>query len=146
MRISLALLILALLTGCGLNFGDDYTLDAATFDSKALATVQGVSRLTFPDGIRGLNMFYQGSGIDDALIAKLEIPRAAAANLAAQIESIQGQPASVSETMAEGHPWWNQDSLVVKTHRKLQVGADYLELILGEDGEKWILLVKWFLI
>jgi hypothetical protein len=30
--------------------------------------------MKLPNGTRGLNMFYQGSGIDDALIAKLRIP------------------------------------------------------------------------
>jgi hypothetical protein len=89
-------------------------------------------------------MFYQGSGIDDALIARLEIPPVAVTNLAAQIDAIQGHEASASETMAKGHPWWNEDSLTTKTHRKLQVGSDYLELMLGEEDGKWTLLVKWF--
>lgn len=134
-----------LLAGCGLKFGDDYTLDAASFDTNSLDTVANVSRLQLPDGVRGLNMVYRGSGIDPALIAKLEIPPESASNLVFQISSIQGKSkASASETLTRGHSWWTEKSLTVEIHKKLILGSEYLELIFGKEEGKWILLVKWF--
>jgi hypothetical protein len=133
-----------LLAGCGLNFGQDYTLDSASFDARGLATVAQATRLQLPEGVRGLHLVYHGADIDDALVAKLEVPREAVTNLLAQIAAVPGTKASASETLAAGHSWWTEAALKVAAHRKLNLGSEYLELILGEEGSQWVLLVKWF--
>jgi len=133
-----------MLTGCGLNFGEDYTLDASTFTDEHIKTVERVSHLSLPKGVKGLNMFYQGSGIDDSLIAKLQIPEGKVTQLKDAIAAVNGSEGSASESMADGHNWWNEAQLEVDVHRKLNVGGDYLELILGQVSGEWILLVKWF--
>jgi hypothetical protein len=144
MRPLLLILTITLLTGCEFKFGDDYTLGESTFDDKALQTVSRVSGLQLPEGTRGLNMVYLGSGIDDALIAKLQIPASHAFQLTTQIKALSGRTTSAIESLAQGKAWWNQDALDIKVHRQLDVKNDYLEVILGQEGSTWILLVKWF--
>lgn len=126
------------------NFGEDYTRDATSFTAEDIKTVETASRLKLPEGTRGLNMFYQGSGIDDALIAKLQIPGDRAADVAEAISAIEGSQGSASESLAQGHAWWNEEQLQVKIHRSLNVDSDFLEIILGQSDGEWILLVKWF--
>lgn len=126
------------------NFGNDYTLDASKFDAKAMETVERCSRLSLPADARGLNMFYQGSGIDDAFVARIQIPEKAVANVTLQIDKLPGKSAHASEDLTKGLTWWNQKSMQIQTQRRLNIGSDYLEVILGEEDNAWILLVKWF--
>lgn len=139
----LKILAVCLLAGCDLNFGGDYTLNALSFTDEHLKTIERVSHLTLPEGTRGLNMFYQGSGIDDALIAKLEIPEEKVLTIMNEIEMIKGTEGVASESIAVGHDWWSENMMNIKLHRKLNVRSDYLEMILGQEEDNWILLLKW---
>ncbi len=125
------------------NFGDDYTLDASKFDAKVMETVEQCSGLSLPSGARGLNMFYQGSGIDDAFVAKIQIPQEDVMAVAQQIEHIAGTSAAAAESLTNGLTWWNPESMKIKIQLELRIDSDYLQVILGEEGNAWILLVKW---
>jgi hypothetical protein len=125
------------------SFGDDYTLDASNFDAKAMETVEQCSGLSMPSGARGLNMFYQGSGIDDAFVAKIQIPQENVMAVAQQIEHLSGTSASASESLTNGLTWWNPESMTIKTQRELRIDSDFLRVILGQEKNAWILLVQW---
>lgn len=125
------------------SFGEDYTLDASKFDAKAMETVAQCSGLSLPSGARGLNMYFQGSGIDDAFVAKIQIPQEDAMVVAQQIEHLSGTSAAASESLANGLIWWNPESMKIKIQRELRVNSDFLQVILGEEDNAWFLLVKW---
>jgi len=131
------------LTACSLNFGEDYTREQSSFTAEDLMTVESVTKLKLPPGVKGLNMFYQGSGIDDALIAKLKIPEDQVTSLANAIYGLNATEGAASTSLSEGYAWWNEGELKVKVHRSLNLNSEYLELILGQVGGDWILLVKW---
>lgn len=144
MHYAIAILSLCPLTGCQLKFGDDFTVDESTFTEEHIKTIERVSRLDLPEGVRGLNMFYQGSGIDDALIAKLRIPEPKVPELKDAISAVKGTKGSGSASFVDDYDWWTESQMDVNIHRKLNVKSDYLELILGQVDRQWILLVKWF--
>ena len=125
------------------SFGEDYTLDASKFDAKAMETVEQCSGLSLPAGARGLNMFYQGSGIDDAFVAKVQIPQQDVMAVAQQIEHLAGTSAAASESLTNSLTWWNPESMKIKIQRELRIDSDFLQVILGEENNAWFLLVKW---
>ena len=59
--------------GCGPKFGDDYELDANTFTAEKFALIEQRTGITIPADSHGINMFYEGSQIDPAFVAKIEI-------------------------------------------------------------------------
>jgi hypothetical protein len=66
-----------ILTSCDMKFGDDVELSGAAFDATKLSQVSTHTGVTFPTGSVGVEYFYLGSGIDDALAAKIMIPETA---------------------------------------------------------------------
>jgi hypothetical protein len=74
------LIFLLVLVGC-LEFGDDVELSGDEVEASVLAEVERITGVNFPEGTEGLNYFFLGSGIDDALWLKAIVPEEKIAEL-----------------------------------------------------------------
>lgn len=141
MRFMLAVFTFCMLAGC-LEFGKDYGLDASTFDAKAMKRVEGLTGLNLPPGSKGLHMYCWESGIDPAMIAKVEIPAEAVPKLAGQIETLQSSDYSIASPPKD-HAWWNPSAMKIRIQRSVFESGRGLRIILGEENGRWMLLVWW---
>lgn len=104
-----------------------------------------LSELKLPPEAKGLNLFYQGSGIDDALVAKIQIPASDIPALTSQIEALANHSDTASLSFPEAATWWRPDQLKVKVHREIRTNADtYAQFTLGEADGQWYLYIQWF--
>lgn len=132
-----------LLAGC-LDFGDDIELSGAEFDATKLAEVSTLTGINFPAGSRGVEYFYQGSGIDDALAAKIEIPES-------KLEEFKTNPVFQSESdsllglrAGSGKPWWRIEALSDRIDRQQELPMGrYLAISLGKEGDHFYVYLSW---
>lgn len=100
--------------------------------------------IQFPDGSTGLAYYYLGSGIDDALAAKVAIP-ADKKNAFLQNEVFQkGSTNAPNIQIGKPKAWWKIDSLTDRADRTLQLPqARFVECTLGIEDGKLIVYVSW---
>jgi len=124
----------------------DYTLREANFTKAALKVVQTHSELTLPDGTRGLNMVYEGSRGDPALVAKVEIPAEAVDGVKEQIERCANEDYHGIGFLSDTVPWWNPTRLKVIIERKYTVRSSYVHVFLCQEDRHVVLFVEsmWF--
>jgi hypothetical protein len=137
-RVLLAVLAtgLCLFTGC-LKFGDDTELLAPNVTAQHLQQVSSLTGIQFPDGCTGLAYYYLGSGMDDALAAKVAIP-ADGKDAFLQNEIFQkGSTNAPNVQIGKSKAWWKIDALTDRTDRTLELPqARFVECTLGvEDGK-----------
>jgi hypothetical protein len=120
----------------------DYFLDESTFDHATVEMVQKDIGLRLPAGSRGLNMFYQGSTLDPAFVAQIEIPASAADELASRIKKIR-EAGTISESLSKKVTWWNPAVGAVLVDRQSDPNGDYLHLVLSREKERVVLYVEW---
>lgn len=141
--LGLGLFLLAV-TGCKLKFGDDIERSGAEFDAATLTQVSTLTGLSFPDGTEGLQYLYLGSGVDDALAAKVRIPDE-------QVEAFlendvfrsgdEGKPAT---QIGKRRKWWNPDGLRERQDRRMDLPkARFLEVSCGREGEAFVAYLSW---
>ena len=143
MRAPIIFILAFLFIGCSDWHGGDRYLDEETFDSNALAMVQQDSGIQLPPGSRGLNMFYQGSKIDPAFVAKILIPSSGRDELIAHIEKIPNQDSNVNGSLAEKVTWWNPKNGKVRIERRSSPNGNYLRAILSQEKEQLVLYIEW---
>ena len=151
MRTILIISLTLALTGCGRNAANqpldestsDRHLDEDSFDAAALAIVQRHTGIQLPDGSRGLKMFYQGSTLNPAFVAKIQIPVASGDELAGRLEKIQSQNATVSGALTSKVTWWNPSSGVMRVQRQFTPGGDHVLAILIQEKDRLVLYLEW---
>jgi hypothetical protein len=130
--------------GCDLNFGDDVELSGAAFDSTKLAKVSTLTGITFPPGAQGIEYYYLGSGIDDALAAKVMIPDAKIDEFKSNTVMTTGTDSKASIQIGRGKPWWKIDGLTERIDRKLDLpNARFLEITCGREGSAFVVYLSW---
>ncbi|HEX7260878.1 MAG TPA: hypothetical protein VF258_03605 [Luteolibacter sp.] len=129
---------------CNLKFGDDVELSGAAFDAAKLAKVSTLTGLTFPVGSRGVEYYYQGSGIDDALAAKIIIPATGIDDFKSNAVMATGTESKATMEIGRGKPWWNPDSLTDRVDRKMDLpNARFLEVTCGQEGSDFVVYLSW---
>src|SRR5689334_6902450 len=130
-------------TGC-LKFGDETEVLAPNVTAQHLQQVSALTGIRFPDGSTGLAYYYLGSGIDDALAAKVAIP---ADQKHAFIQNEVFQKGSTNAaTIQVGKPkaWWKIESLTERADRTLQLPqARFVECTLGIEDGKLVVYLSW---
>lgn len=134
------------LSGCksGLSFGDDVELSGAAFDHTKLAEITKLTGIHFPTGSKGLEYYYQGSGIDDALAAKVQIPADRVSELILNPVFSTGSNSKPSIQIGKSKTWWKIDGLTDRVDRTLNLPkARFLEVTLGKEGSDTVLYLSW---
>jgi hypothetical protein len=137
---------LLVLSGCkpGLSFGEDVELSGANFDSSKLTQVSTLTGITFPKGSEGIEYFYQGSGIDDALAAKVRIPNDAINEFKTTTVFSEGSDSKPTVQVGRSKAWWKVDGLSERIDRTKELpNARHLELSLGKEGEDFVVYLSW---
>lgn len=131
------------LTGC-LKFGDDTELLAPNVTTQHLQQVSSLTGIRFPDGSTGLAYYYLGSGMDDALAAKVTIP-ADKKDAFLQNEIFQkGSTNAPNIQIGNSKAWWKLDTLTDRTDRILDLPqARYVECTLGVEDGKLVVYISW---
>lgn len=140
----LILLVLLITAGCDLKFGDNIELSGAAFDSAKLAKVSKLTGVNFPLGARGVEYYYLGSGIDDALAAKIMIPNTEIEEFKSNTVMTTGTDSKASIQIGRGKPWWKIDSLTDRIDRKLDLpNARFLEVTCSREGTDFVVYLSW---
>ena len=131
------------LTGC-LKFGDDTELLAPNVTAQHLQQVSSLTGIQFPDGSAGLAYYYLGSGMDDALAAKVAIP-AEKKDAFLQNEIFQkGSTNAPNIQIGKSKSWWKIDALSDRTDRTLDLPqARFVECTLGVEDGKLVVYISW---
>ena len=108
--IGLPVLCFLFFTAC-LKFGKDIELSGDAFDPATLAKVATLTGLRFPAGARGVEYLYCGSGIDDSLAAKIEIPDEGVDEFMNNPVFSAGIDAKPSIQIGRGKQWWKIEQL-----------------------------------
>ena len=137
------ILLALFIMGCGSDIGKDYSLDEKSFDADSLKMVEQHTGIQLPTDARGLNMFYQGSHIDPAFVAKIKIPQSSQESLSRQIEKIPNQAGSVSGSLTEKIIWWNPLKAKILIQKQYTVDMNYVRAILCQENEQLMLYVEW---
>lgn len=146
-KLPAAILACMLAVGCSpkpVNFGSDYTLDAKTFDPKALAMVQDDTGLTLPPGSHGSNLYYEGSHLDPEFYARIELPDSEGQAFANQLAKIPDSNVESAGPALKKVPWWmpSTASVVVKRTFTPKAGA-FARVTLCKENDLWILYIEW---
>jgi predicted small secreted protein len=140
----LILLVSFMTAGCDLNFGDDVELSGAAFDSAKLAEISALTGVTFPPGAVGIEYYYLGSGIDDALAAKVMIPDEEVDEFKSNTVMTTETDSKASIQIGRGKPWWKIDELTDRIDRKLDLpSARFLEITCGREGSDFVVYLSW---
>lgn len=130
--------------GCDLKFGDDVELSGAAFDAAKLAEVSTLTGVRFPPGARGVEYYYLGSGIDDALAAKVTIPDAEIDEFKSNTVMTTGTDSKASIQIGRDKPWWKIDGLTDRMDRKLDLpNSRFLEVTCGREGTDFVVYLSW---
>jgi len=132
-----------MLVGCGPKFGDDYELDEHTFTTEKFAFIEQRTGLTIPADSHGMNMFYEGSQIDPAFVAKIEIPASSGESFAKQLDQIPVGEMHVSNPLSEKIPWWKPSKAATKSERQFMLNSAYVHVLLCNEDGRWILYLEW---
>jgi hypothetical protein len=117
-----------------------YSLDKKSFDAKHLEMVKGKINIKLPKGTNGLNLLYEGAGIDPRFYAKLEIPKESINDIVSQIEDIHDE-ITISEQF-DTLAWW-RPSKEMRISRCGFYKGKIVGVILCRENKKWILYVQW---
>jgi hypothetical protein len=124
----------------------DYHLDEKSFDGAALRTVEKRIGVKLPAGARGLHLLYEGSGVDPAFIAKIEVPAKSAKAFATKLAALpNGGLTSIDNPMTGQVTWWNPVKANVQVERLFDPTGrgDGLHLLLCSEGQRRVLYVMW---
>jgi hypothetical protein len=133
-----------ILTSCDMKFGDDVELSGAAFDATKLSQVSTLTGVTFPTGSVGGEYFYLGSGIDDALAAKIMIPDTAVKEFNTNPVFTTGTDSKANIEIGRGKPWWKIGSLTDRIDRTLNLpNARFLEVTCGRENGVFVVYVSW---
>lgn len=131
------------LSGC-LDFGEDNELSGAAFDAAKVEEVASITGLTFPPGTKGLHYYYRGSGIDDALAAKVEVPESGRSEFMSNAIFREGTEEKAGLQIGRGKSWWEIDHLTNRVDRKQTLpGNQLLEVSCGREGEAFVVYISW---
>ncbi|MCD4780234.1 MAG: hypothetical protein K8S27_06785 [Candidatus Omnitrophica bacterium] len=132
-----------LFAGC-LNFGKDVTLSGKEVDGTVLADVTKLTGVTFPDGTMGKEYLYFGSGIDDALVIKVSIPRDKKEEFFENAIFAAGRDEEPYINLGQGRSWWNVKSLAAPIHTIYDFpNGDMIECSVGEESGETIVYLSW---
>ena len=131
------------LSSC-LDFGKDIDLSEAEVTDKELAEVTHRTGIEFPKGTVGLEYFFLGSGIDDALALKASISENERLNFIKNEMFEKGDKTKASIQIGRDKPCWKLDELKERVDRKMDLPVGkYVECALGKENGKWTVYVSW---
>lgn len=140
-----SLLSALFLTGCDpISFGEDVDLSGTSFTAAKLAEVSSVTGIIFPVGSTGMDYFYQGSGIDDALATKIKIPAESKDEFLKNQVFVIGKNSKPSCEIGRGKSWWHPEVLIDRVDRVQELApARFLEVSFGTDNSDCIVYLSW---
>jgi hypothetical protein len=132
-----------LLNACSKPY--NYSLDARSFTPAVLQDLESKTGLTFPEGSKGLNMYYRGS-YEPCLRAKLKIAPQGQAAILQQIRDIEHRRGIIGASGSLARlPWWTPSRGVTLVERHFDTTNDCLvHLILSSEEKNCILYIEWF--
>lgn len=125
-----------------LDFGKDFYLDEASFTPDHLRLVEKLGRVTLPHGCQGLNLQYEGAGLDDEVLARVQVPEAGVAGLRQQIQALENNDKPLWNAESE-QSWYNPERLTERTSDVSYDDGERREVSLGQLGGHWYLLLRW---
>ena len=135
--------LILLFAGC-LNFGKDVVLSGKEVDSAVLANVTKLTGVTFPNGTVGKEYLYFGSGIDDALVIKVSIPRDKKEEFFKNTIFAAGRDKEPYINLGQEKRWWKVKFLVAPIHTIYDFpNGDMIECSVGEEFGETIVYLSW---
>ncbi|MFH2066549.1 MAG: hypothetical protein ABIK15_15220 [Pseudomonadota bacterium] len=133
-----------LIIGCGSDIGRDYHLDEHSFDANSLKIIEERTNITFPQGARGLNMFYQGTSIDPSILAKIQIPTSEYQMFKKQLEKIPNSRGGINASSLTGKvTWWNPSESTLIMERLFNQEMNGVHVMFCKEHDRFILYVIW---
>ncbi|MFC2133765.1 hypothetical protein ACFLTH_04040 [Bacteroidota bacterium] len=132
-----------LLAGC-LRFGEDVELSGEDVNSDILAKVTKLTGVVFPEGTKGKNYLYFGSGIDDALAIKVSIPKEKKEEFLMNEIFKLGMNEEPYIQLGKENDWWKLESLADPVHTLYSFpNGNGIECSVGEESGETIVYLTW---
>ncbi len=108
--------------------------------------VEKKTGFALPSGSRGLNLYYSGSEIDPAFVAKIEVPVASGEQFVKQLEQIpiHADWKSVNP-LSQRVSWWKPTKTSILIERTFIIGstAAFVHALVCKEEARWIFYVEW---
>ena len=136
-------LIGVFVVGC-LDFGNDTEILAPKVTAEHIQLVSDLTGIQFPEGSTGLAYLYLGSGIDDALAAKIAIPESEKDAFLQNAVFQTGSTEAPSIQMGKSKAWWKLDALADRVDRTLKLPQGrFVACTLGMEDGKLVAYISW---
>ena len=143
--IATLVVVLAVAMSSCLDFGDDIDVVAPAVTVAHLQQVEQRAGIRFPAGSVGLGYYFLGSGIDDALALKVEIPASKRDEFMQNGIFTQGRRDRPSMQLGNGKKWWTPQALgqVEGRTQELSPGR-HAECLIGVEDGRWVAYICWY--
>ena len=141
----LALSVIAayMLYGC-LNFGNDVELSGEEINDEVITKVTSLTGVVFPEGSKGMNYLYYGSGIDDALSIKVSIPPSKKDEFLNNTIFTSGENKEPYIHIGKEKAWWNLDSINDPVYTIYNFpNGNMIECTVGKEDGETIAYLTW---
>lgn len=132
-----------LVAGC-LDFGRDMEFVAPNVTAEHLQQISSLTGIEFPEASTGLAYLFIGSGIDDALAAKVAIPSDQKDAFLKNEVFTKGRREAPYIEIGKPKAWWGVDALADRTERTLKLPQGrFLECTFGLEDGQWVVYISW---
>jgi hypothetical protein len=131
--------------GSCIKFGDDIEVVAPAVTVEHLRQVERLAGIRFPEGSTGLGYHFLGSGIDDALAIKVEIPAEKRAEFLQNAIFTRGRREKPSLQLGGGNVWWTPRAMVQVEERTQELSPGRIaECAFGAEDGRWVAYICWY--
>ncbi len=142
--VGLIFLSLVLTIGGCLDFGEDVELSGKDVNATILAKVTKLTNVVFPNGTKGENYIYFGSGIDPALVIKVSIPKDKKDEFLKNTIFVLGKNKESFIHFGKDKSWWKAESLIDPVHTIYNCpNGDAIECSVGEESGVTVVYLSW---
>ena len=135
--------MLTCIPGC-LQFGNDIELKGDQIEPATLEQITATTGVSFPEGTIGMNYFFQGSGIDDALWFKASIPTEKKDEFLKN-EIFSHKDEQPNHNMTSDMDWWKIDELKEASNYSSTINTnEFLGCSIGSESNEVIVCLLWF--
>lgn len=141
----LAVVGIVAIAGC-LSFGEDLELTGTAIDKEIFRKVTMLTGVSIPSDARGLNYFYYGSGIDDALAIKFSVPEQRRTEFLKNNIFADKSNADMQDPFrVTDKSWWREAELhdAIRAEIWIDNNTQFVRCSLGEEMGDLVVYLAW---
>lgn len=141
-RLLVALLLATMVAGC-FDFGKAEEFTAPNVTATHLRDIEKRTSIDLPEGSIGEALYFDGTGIDPWMVAKIQIPSDKVNALLATKPFQGSKPGHSSLVSGFDRPWWTPDQMNEPSTGDLKLPNAMVNWTLGQEDKKHVLYIRW---